>query len=171
MEPLIRPEYLLLLLEQGDRSLEEIRDFSCLLLMPPATRMTCSAHYMMRRWGGAEVEPLGLRAEAEARTVQIGGWGWAGVLTDDSGGGGRSAGIFDERALEGTFDERVVEGTFEERALEHRKPPPCPAVPDLSSVHPQPRCRGLSSATHANPLQLAPSWWTRSPALAPGLTG
>ncbi len=79
------------------------------------------------------------------------------MLTDDSGGGGRSAGIFDERALEGTFDERVVEGTFEEQALEHRKPPPCPAVPDLSSAHPQPRCRGLSSATHSNPLQLAPS--------------
>ncbi len=50
-------------------------------------------------------------------------------------------------------------------------PPPCPAVPEVESVHPQPRCRGRSSTPCSHRPRLAPSWWALSPALAPGLTG
>ncbi len=29
-------------------------------------------------------------------------------------------------------------------------PPPCPAVPEVESAHPQPRCRGLHSTPHSH---------------------
>ncbi len=50
-------------------------------------------------------------------------------------------------------------------------PPPCPAVPDVQSAHPQPRCRRRSSTPRSHCPWLAPSWWALSPALAPDLTG
>ncbi len=118
---------------------------------------------------------------------------------EEAGAGGR-AGISEERALEDTSEERALEGTFEERALENLKPPqcwtgpagttergegafrtpaqspsqsnppPCPAVPDVESAHPQPRCRGRSSTPRSHRPRLAPSWWALSLALAPDLT-
>ncbi len=74
-----------------------------------------------------------------ARTVQIGGC--QTTVVEEAGAGVR-AGIFKERALEVTFEEWVLEGTFEERALEDQRPPPCTAVPDVSSAPPQPRRDG-----------------------------
>ncbi len=106
-----------------------------------------------------------------------------------------------EGTLEDVFGEQALEGTFEERALENLKPPQgwtgpagmtergegasrtpaqspsqlnppsCPAVPDVQSAHPQPRCRGRSSTPCSHRPRLAPSWWALSPALAPDLTG
>ncbi len=106
-----------------------------------------------------------------------------------------------EGALEDVFGEQALEGTFEERALENLKPPqgwtgpagttergegasrtpaqspsqlnppPCPAVPDVQSAHPQPRCRGRSSTPRSHRPRLAPLCWALSPALAPDLTG
>ncbi len=93
-----------------------------------------------------------------------------------------------EGALEDIFGEQALEGTFEERALENLKPPqgwtgpagttergegasrtpaqspsqlnppPCPAVPDVQSAHPQLRCRGRSSTPRSHCPRLAPSW-------------
>ncbi len=71
---------------RGTESLEEIRDFSCLLLMPPATPddVFCALYDAQVRWSrGGAAGSNGPRRRP--RTVQIGGWGWAGVLTDDSG--------------------------------------------------------------------------------------
>ncbi len=76
--------------------------------------------------------------------------------------------LMGERSI---FEELALEGTFEERTLEDRKPPPCPSVQDVSSAHPQPRCRGRSSTLRSHCPRLAPSWWALSPALAPSLTG
>ncbi len=50
-------------------------------------------------------------------------------------------------------------------------PPPCPAVPDVQSAHPQPRCRRRSSTPRSHRPRLAPSWLALLPALAPDLTG
>ncbi len=166
--------------ESGPRKLEvEVRDTPA-----PATledgRPTGLAPY---RWG----------AEGERGGCQM-------TAVEEAGVGGR-AGISEERALEDIFEERALECTFEERALEnlkppqgwtgpagttergegafrtpaqspsHSNPPPCPAVPDEESAHPQPWCRGRSSTPRSHRPRLAPSWWALSPALAPGLTG
>ncbi len=82
------------------------------------------------------------------------------TAVEEAGVGGRAC-IFEERALEGIFEEWV---------LEDLTPPPCPAVPDVSSAHPQPRCRGRSSTPRSHCPRLAPSWWALSPDLAPDLT-
>ncbi len=97
------------------------------------------------RWG----------AEGERRGCQT-------TAVEEAGVGGR-AGISEERALEGTFEGRALEnlkppqgwtgpaGTTEKgegafstpaQSPSQSNPPPCPAVPDVESAHPQPRCRG-----------------------------
>ncbi len=110
-------------------------------------------------------------------------------------------GAGEEQAREDAGEERAPEGAGEERALENLKPPqgwtgpagttergegasrtpaqspsqlnprPCPAVPDVLSAPPPPRCRGQSSTPHSHRPRQAPSWWALSPALEPDLTG
>ncbi len=176
---------------------------------------------------GAEVEPLGLRAEAESgprrrrwgilqprrcwrmadprgsHHTDGGGWGRARGLPDDSGGGGRSgredghfrgagtgghfrgagtgghfrgAGTGESEApsgLDGTSrDDGERRGGIRTPAQSpsQSNPPPCPAVTDVESAHPQPRCRGRSSTPRSHRPRLPPLWWALSPALAPDLT-
>ncbi len=128
--------------------------------------------------GGVRVSEAGSGGEGYSSPSDAGGWQTSGARTVKIGGcqttvveagAGVRAGIFKERALEVPFEEWVLEGTFEERALEDQRPPPCPAVPDISSAPPQPLCRERSCTLHSHRPRLAPLLWKLSLALAPGL--
>ncbi len=129
-------------------------------------------------WKTTAVEEAGAggREGGHFRGAGTGGHFWGAgtgghIWGAGTGGHIRGAGTGGHFRGAGTFEEQALEGTFEERALEDLTPPPCPAAPEVSSAHPQPRCRGRSSTPRSHRPRLAPSWWALAPALAPGLTG